>query len=215
VAPGEHTHDLIQLRRPHPAEQAAQSVLEGPGQARQVRDRLRKVFRRRHTRPGPVAEAKPTPGENTGKQTMAESEAAVQCYGWRCLTLGASIMGSTLLVVLVFRENLRDASPPFVSFCVIMSSVALGAVFLSAGIIERLNRYGRTMDRANTLLLERMAKEQRLQGRLLRTDVELTGQLAHKVEQLERIVEKAPGYGEAFVAGMTVARGVTDEGDRN
>lgn len=146
---------------------------------------------------------------------MAASEAAVQRYGLRCIAAGAAIMGSTLLVVLVFRENLRDASPPFVSFCVIMSSVALGAVFLSAGIVERLNRYGRTMDRANTLLLERVVKEQRLQGGLLRTSVELTGRLAQQVEQIERTVEKAPGYGEAFVAGMTVARGVTDEGDRN
>lgn len=142
---------------------------------------------------------------------MAASEAAVQRYGWRCTAAGSSILGLTLIVVLLFRENLRDASPPFVSFCVIMSAVALGGVFLSVGISERLNRYGRTMDRANTVLLDRVATEQRVQGALLRTTAELVGHLAKRVDQIERTVEKAPGFGEAFMAGMTVARGVTDD----
>jgi hypothetical protein len=92
------------------------------------------------------------------RPTIDDSERIARQYGTVSLFIGP--LGGLAIISAVFL--LRDRPPlatPFMSFSALMFCFSIAAACLQVGLIERLNRYGRTLVRANTLQLAEVIRQ--------------------------------------------------------
>lgn len=173
-----------------------------------------------------VSRRRPHPAEKVATSVVASNtrpivdvcERTVQRSGTTCLMVGLVGVLGTVIVVALGRDALRVGRPPFVTFSILVAALCIFSAFFAAGLAERLNRYGRTMDRANTLQLtavvrqgERQAEAQAEHAALLGGLAEVVSSLAERIEAVERTVEKVPTYPEAVLDGVDLARGFTGD----
>lgn len=119
----------------------------------------------------------PHPTENAEarhKPTVSNAERHLQRVGDRCLGGGviAGLLG--VIIIAVARDNLRDSSPPFLTFSLIIAWFSTCGAFMVTGLIERISRYPRAMQRR---ILERL-------------------------EAVEKAMEAVPDFGQGVVLGV-------------
>lgn len=173
-----------------------------------------------------ISRRRPHPAEKVATSVVASKarpsidvcERSVQWSGTACLMAGIVGVLGTVIVVALGRDNLRDGSPPFLTFSILIATFCTFSAFFAAGLAERLARYGRTMDRANTLQLtavvrqgERQAEAQAEHAALLGGLADVVSTLAERLEALERVIEKVPDYGQTIMEGVILARSVTGD----
>jgi hypothetical protein len=152
-----------------------------------------------------------------GKPKLANRDRLQRRYGNLFLLAGSSVIVLTLLAILAVPEHQAFTIPPVVGDAGTGALLSIGSSFLVVGLIERLGRYARAMNRRviedqRAFAVEVIAALGELSEQL-RHVTSLVAPLQARLTAIEQVIEKVPEYAEGVMDGaqaMSNSRGTED-----